>query len=728
MGIWRWANDAQLLVAGAAIMLVIHQASVWRWEGTRSSARPVIPVACATAAVSITNYAALQSLASPVALDRWLFARTLALGVLAFLIVPLVARLTGARSPRSLMVAIGCLLATRVALWSTTDLTYAHRVVSGLPSYGRLMAPTAMIIIILLFAYMLLVTLAHPSKEEQRIMIVGVLGSLALAVVSVTTRESIGSELATGYIALPATIGMAVVIWLHQSNAFRLVERLGDSQRTLAELGQFALTAKLPDVKQAAWDAVSDHVEEFSDHPARHGEFVTAVGAVVSAATAQDRARQELLERATTDDLTGLPNRSGLHKVIVDTMSDAATSGSTIAIAFCDLDRFRTINDVHGHPAGDEVLQVAGRRLLDVTRPGEVVGRFGGDTFVVVSPELTGDDDADAVGRRLVGGFDQAVETSSVVIPMTVSVGVVTATPRMNPHINADMLLRDADTAMQDAKARGALVGRFDEDLRSAVIFQADLEQRLATAVDRAEIVLLYQPIVALPGRTIVGFEALARWQIGSKVLPPDQWIPTAESTGLIDDIGEEILNQAAVQLLRWIDAGHRVSVSVNVSPRQLSSTRFLDSVRRCVAAGVPPALLTLEVTESLAIDDYAIGLLKELRLLGVKVAIDDFGTGYSTLAAVSRLPASSLKIDQSIVRRIRSEDGHAIAAAALGMATALNLSSIAEGIETSEDERALIELGCPFGQGYFYARPMAVEATRQALGSAIHPPHSPLP
>ena len=275
---------------------------------------------------------------------------------------------------------------------------------------------------------------------------------------------------------------------------------------------------------------------------------------------------------------------------------------------------------------------------------------------------------------------------------------------------------------MQDAKSRGAFVGRFDDNLRSAVIFQAGLEQRLARAVQHGEIVLHYQPIVALPDRTIVGFEALARWQTGSRIIPPDQWIPTAESTGLINDIGEEILNQAAAQLLKWVDAGCRVGVSVNVSPRQLSSTRFFDSVRRCLDAGIPAELLTLEVTESLAIDDYAIGLLKELRELGVRVAIDDFGTGYSTLVAVSRLPASSLKIDQSIVRRIGQDEGYAIATAALGMAKALNLTSVAEGIETAEDERALVELGCPFGQGYLYARPMEAGATWDLLGRATCP------
>jgi diguanylate cyclase (GGDEF)-like protein len=620
------------------------------------------------------------------------------------------------------MVAICCVVAARVALWPTTDLIYSHRIAHGLPVYGPLMGLTGMAVIVLLFGYLLLVTVGHPSMGEQRVMVAGIVGSLILAVVSVTAGESIRTELATGYVVLPAILAVAVVTWMHQSNAFRLVQRLGDSQRTLAELGQFALSANLSDIEQAARHAVVEHVEQFGNHPARHAEFATAVGAVLSVATAQDQAKRELQQRATTDELTGLPNRSGLHKIIEDATSDAARTGSTIAIAFCDLYRFRTINDVYGHPAGDEVLQVAGSRLLDCAWPGEIVGRFGGDTFVMVSPNLTGDDGADAIGRRLVAAFDEPMSTSSVLIPMTVSVGVVTATPRSNPHIDPDTLLRDADTAMQDAKSRGAFVGRFDDNLRSAVIYQADLEQRLASAVQRAEIVLHFQPIVALPGRTIVGFEALARWQVGSQIFPPDQWIPTAESTGLIEDIGEEILNQAVVQLLRWIGAGHRISVSVNVSPRQLASPRFLESVRRCLAAGVPPELLTLEVTESLAIDDYAIGMLKELRRLGVQVAIDDFGTGYSTLVAVTRLPASSLKIDQSIVRRVGHEDGHAIAAAALGMASALNLSSIAEGIETADDERALIELGCPFGQGYFYARPMKARATWEALRLSLLP------
>ena len=364
-GLWWWANDVQLLVAGAAVMLVIHQLSVWHWEGPRSTARPVIPVACAMAAVSLTNYAVLDSLTSPVVLDRWLFARSVALGLLAILVLPLVARLTGERPPLIVMAAIGCILATRLVLWPTTNLTYAHRIVHGLPVYGPLMGPTGLAIVILLFGYLLLVTVGHPSKAEQQVMVTGILASLVLAVVSIAAGENVGTELAAGYISLPAILAVAAVIWLHQSNAFRLVQRLGESQRTLAELGQFALTAELSDVEQAASDAVVEHVKVFGNHPARHGEFATAVGAVVSAATAQDQARLALQVRATTDELTGLPNRYGLHEIVVGATSDAVANGSTIAIAFCDLYRFRTINDVYGHPAGDEVLQVAGRRLLD---------------------------------------------------------------------------------------------------------------------------------------------------------------------------------------------------------------------------------------------------------------------------------------------------------------------------------------------------------------------------
>ena len=199
-------------------------------------------------------------------------------------------------------------------------------------------------------------------------------------------------------------------------------------------------------------------------------------------------------------------------------------------------------------------------------------------------------------------------------------------------------------------------------------------------------------------------------------MLPPDQWIPVAESTSLIHEIGEFVLVEAGRQLMSWLDAGHHVGISVNVSPRQLSSRRLPDAVYRLLSGGVPAERLTLEVTESVAVDEHAAGILTELRNAGVRVALDDFGTGYSALSAVSRLPIDVIKIDRSIVQRIRERDGRAVVAAVLAIAESLELQTVAEGIERLADEWFLAELGCPFGQGYLYHRPLPAAETWQLL------------
>lgn len=316
----------------------------------------------------------------------------------------------------------------------------------------------------------------------------------------------------------------------------------------------------------------------------------------------------------------------------------------------CDIDRLRRVNDVYGHAVGDEVLQGAATRLRGLLQPGEVVGRFGGDVFVLLHPGVTDSSQVDELGQRLAGAFDRAIASSQVATAITASVGIVTFTPGLHDGADAMTLLRDADTALNDAKSRGgAAIGQFDERLRSAVVYRADLERRLVGAVERGEIIVHYQPIVALPSVRIVGFEALARWENDGVLMAPLEWIPVAESTGLIDEIGAEVLRQATAQLREWSKAGRRLQMSVNVSARQLSTRGFLETVARC-NDGLPRRTLTVEVTESLAVDDHAVRMLQELRRIGVRVALDDFGTGYS---AVGRhLPPAGRRAQDRPVHR----------------------------------------------------------------------------
>ena len=567
--------------------------------------------------------------------------------------------------------------------------------------------------------------LARPLEPERLILSFGILGSLLVAIASSVLPESFGMELATGYLTLPALVSLAALLWTRQTNAFKLARRLGDRQQALAELGRSALSSDLPALNLAANKAIALHRAGESDWDA---EFAQDVGAITTRATAQRRANEELERRATTDELTGLPNRLSLLALIDQAVTECRANGSTIAVAMCDIDRLRRVNDVYGHAVGDEVLQGAAARLRGLLQPGEVVGRFGGDVFVLLHPGVTDSSQVDELGQRLAGAFDRAIASSQVATAITASVGIVTFTPGLHDGADAMTLLRDADTALNDAKSRGgAAIGQFDERLRSAVVYRADLERRLVGAVERGEIIVHYQPIVALPSVRIVGFEALARWENDGVLMAPLEWIPVAESTGLIDEIGAEVLRQATAQLREWSKAGRRLQMSVNVSARQLSTRGFLETVARC-NDGLPRRTLTVEVTESLAVDDHAVRMLQELRRIGVRVALDDFGTGYSALAAISRLPVDELKIDQSIVRRIDHRDGRAIITAAIGIARSLKLSAIAEGIETPSAQAALVELGCRYGQGYLYGRPTDARAAGQLLMSESPFPHTQRP
>jgi diguanylate cyclase (GGDEF)-like protein len=662
-GGWSVLAELQLVLAGFALLLAAQQASVWHWEGPRSSARLMVSTALATSAVFVTNDAVLRALHSPRRLDVLLLIRAVALAGLALSTLPLAASVTGRTPPRWLALSIAALAAARLALWPWTDLIYAHRVVAGVPAYGPLMMPTSLAVIGLVFGYLCLSAGRGRTERERTLLGLGLLASLVLAVVTDVSGDPIAAEVLTGYVPFPALVSLAALLWTRQLNAFRTVRGLAEKQH---------------------------------------------------------RDKDELHRRATTDELTGLANRSAIRDVIDHALMTGDGRTSTVVVALCDIDRFRNVNDVHGHPAGDEVLKELARRLTSVARHGDVIGRFGGDEFVVVCTDARADDDIEAFGRRLTAAFERPFLTAHVDASVTASIGIVTAGAGACSSVDADTLLRDADTAMYDAKARGgAVIGQFHDGLRTAVVYRADLEQRLTGALERGEIVVHYQPILSLPERRIIGFEALARWQQGAALIPTEQWIPIAESTALIHEIGEHVLERSVEQLQRWLAAGHRVGISVNVSPRQLSSRRFPDAVRRSLAGGVDPQLLSLEVTESMAVDEHAAGILRQLRRAGVRVALDDFGTGYSALAAVSRLPIDVLKIDKSIVRRVNDRDGQGVLAAVLAMAGSLGLRTIAEGVETAAHESKLIELGCQHVQGFRYSPAVDAESAIRLLEQA---------
>jgi diguanylate cyclase (GGDEF)-like protein/PAS domain S-box-containing protein len=423
--------------------------------------------------------------------------------------------------------------------------------------------------------------------------------------------------------------------------------------------------------------------------------------------SARKGAERQLDYQAHYDALTGLPNRTLFMKELRAQI--AASGEGEIAVLFVDLDNFKVVNDSLGHGAGDRLLTIVAERMRRVVRPGDVIARFGGDEFAVLIGRAGGVASARGVAERLALALRAPVELDGRQRFVTASFGV-----RSAPAATADpeSLLRDADAAMYRAKELGkARCEVFDESMRDQAVERLDLEGGLRHALERGELRVLYQPQVELATGRIVGAEALVRWQHPERgmVVPP-LFIPIAEQTGLIVPIGAWVLEEACRQAAAWrATSGRDLSISVNVSPRQLAEDDFEAVVERVLGAtGLEPRLLCLEITESAVMADPAAAttVLERLKRLGVRLAIDDFGVGYSSLSQLKTLlPVDTIKVDKSFVDGVPGED-QAIVDAVLRLADGLGLTAVAEGVETREQVDALLDMGCVLAQGFHFARP----------------------
>ena len=498
-------------------------------------------------------------------------------------------------------------------------------------------------------------------------------------------------------------------VWIHDFSADGLLPRAA-----AAKAAGLSTAMAFPIL---AGDEVAGVLEFFSDQlqepdPERL-ELFAQIGAELGRVAERRRAELRLRHQATHDALTGLPNRnligSGLDELLARLEREP---GRRPAVVFIDLDGFKQINDTLGHAAGDRVLINVAERLSFVLGPGDTLGRLSGDEFVVLC-DWPGEDWApDAVAGRVHTAMRQPFEHDGELFQLTASVGIA----EVGPGADRDELIAHADAAMYQAKAAGR--GRhevYTEQLGVMLRSRTELERDLRHAVEREELELLYQPEVDLRNGSIVGVEALLRWHRAGKTVMPLDFIPLAEETGLIVPIGAWVLDSAVEQCRRWHEdrsIEHAPWVSVNLSVRQLADPNLVDDAREAlVTHDVDPSNLILEVTESVILDDAEIGLtvLTELQRLGTEIAIDDFGTGYASLSYLARFPAHTLKIDRSFISRLENERTRAIVAAMIELAHGLELRAVAEGIETEEQLAILTDLGCDLGQGYYFARPMAV-------------------
>jgi diguanylate cyclase (GGDEF)-like protein/PAS domain S-box-containing protein len=451
---------------------------------------------------------------------------------------------------------------------------------------------------------------------------------------------------------------------------------------------------------------------------------VVGVIAVSRDLTDRKRAEDLLADRAVHDPLTGLANRVLLTDRLHQSILRLEREPGMLAVMFLDLDHFKVVNDSLGHGAGDALLVDVAQRICGVARRIDTVARFGGDEFVVLCERLAGIEDAALIAERIAHAVAAPTAYDGRQLHPTASIGIATT---WDSGTTAEILIRDAEAAMYQAKDRGRGHGSyhfFDAGVRERAVRRLVVEHELREALDNREFTLQYQPLWRLPERRVSGFEALIRWERPEGIRSPAEFIPVAEESGLIVEIGQFVLDEALRRLSSWNAGRHgrRLTMAVNLSARQLSDPGLVDDVAAAlVRHDVAPELLTLEVTETALLEEglSSAEAFDRLSRLGVRLALDDFGTGYSSLGHLRRYPVDILKIDRMFVEGLdRGQDQSAIVGAVTAMAHALGITTVGEGIETDEQLVALERLGCDEGQGYLLARPMKPDAVEQYLGS----------
>jgi diguanylate cyclase (GGDEF)-like protein len=440
-----------------------------------------------------------------------------------------------------------------------------------------------------------------------------------------------------------------------------------------------------------------------------------------SAALAMAR---QMAHSAEHDFLTGLPNRMLLNDRIGRAIALAKRHMKKVAVLFLDLDGFKYINDSLGHPVGDKILQSVAKRLVDCVRDSDSVSRQGGDEFVVLLLELEQAEDAAVTARRMLQAVAQPHSADQHDLHVTASIGV---SVYPDDGLDADTLIKNADTAMYQAKENGRQSFQFFKPAMNAwAVERQSIEEGLRRALERREFALHYQPKINLTTGAITGAEALIRWTHPTRgSISPAQFIPVAEDCGLILPIGAWVLREACAQARAWMDAGLPVTpIAVNVSAMEFRDENFLENLFAILAAtGLDPKSLELELTESVLMKHAAFTatVLQSLRKSGIRVAVDDFGTGYSSLSYLRKFPVDAVKIDQSFIRQISTAgDDTTIVKAVIGMARDLKLRVIAEGVETLEELAFLRAYRCDEAQGYYFSRPVPAQQFAMLLRNGI--------
>lgn len=429
---------------------------------------------------------------------------------------------------------------------------------------------------------------------------------------------------------------------------------------------------------------------------------------------------QRLLTLSHYDPLTGLANRNLFYLKLTDGIIQTLRSDQMLALFFLDLDNFKDINDTHGHPVGDQLLQEVATRLKSATRASDTVARLGGDEFAIIATNLNNETDITLLAKKLITSFNEPFKLGSNRITAHSSIGI--ALCPVHGH-DPDELLRHADLALYQAKAAGRNNFKFyDSELDARAQEFRALEQEMRYALQHRDFTLHFQPMFSNDGKQVIGVEALARWNHKVRgMIAPGDFIPLAESSGLILPLGEQVLQMACDQINQWKLKGlPELLVAVNLSPIQFADPELVEKIMGILKEkGVDPQWIELEITENTLMETgpEVIERLTKLHDLGIKLAIDDFGTGYSSLSYLKKFPVHKLKIDRTFIKEITTDrDDAIIARSIIHLGQAMNLEIIAEGVETEEQLEFLRTEGCQQVQGFLFAKPMSGDALLEWL------------
>ena len=730
-----WPTVVQCMVAGVVVGLVAVEAGAWRGGLRRDGVRWSVAWTLSLAAVCLLNglYGAVAP--GPDA-EILLFGRYLAFGAAVVLSLPAVQAYTSGPAVRVLSALTAAWFVAGGVLWWTTPLLLEGVGTDGLPVYGPLMSGIELVPFVIVGWYVLRAVRGLEFTTTGAVVTVAALASVVAVVASSLLPVTAVTELVRGLWVIPLIIGLELLAATRVGAVRRAADRRERMRDAVASVSNAAWLVRTPEelldtAREQCRALLTDPSIQGSLRPLSKDRFVTEfysadgrhlladeqlflrdLARVVSNAAERYTLTAKLRVAAYTDALTGLHNRPALDKHLVAVLGKAEVEHTRVGILFCDLENFEHANDMRGREWGDRLLVRVAIQLTDAVGGAAFVARHGGDHFVVVLERAGSDTELLGLGLRVHERFEHLAHRVPAT-PLTVGV----AAWRAGEVKDVDALVRGADLAMQQAKQSGRGAAFYDDHLRDQFIARTTMRRELEDGIAAGDIVIHFQPLTDSRTLEVVGMEALARWRRHGVLVPPSEWLPLAEETGLVVEIGRQVFAAA-----RAASEKYELPVAVNVAARQLDETDFVRHVEQSWGPGAWRRL-TIEVTESALLHDAALARasLATLAARGVRIALDDFGTGYNSLARLGDLPVHILKIDRTFVSESHNPAGRAVLQAVLAVARAHGLEVVAEGVECAEELTALVAMGVGTVQGFMLGRPgptLPIRGRRPGTGS----------